>query len=101
MTAEELGKAVSKKRGPAKSERRKMAEEAGLSRAEVWRALQIAAIPDDEFERLIEADPPPTIAELVAIGSGKSPLAPARRLRRCPHCGGDLMNIEDTTQEPT
>ena len=90
MTDEKTCSAVSKKRGPKKSETRKISEAAGLSRAWMWRALQVANIPQDEFEQLIESDDPPTVAKLVKIGSGNESTPEGRRLRRCPHCGGDL-----------
>ena len=61
--------AVSKKRGPKRSAMRQAAEAAGLSRGQMWRALQVAEIPDDEFERLVESGEPPTASALVGIGS--------------------------------
>lgn len=85
--------AVSKKRGPSKSAHRELAEAAGLSRAQMWRAMKVAELPDDEFERLIESDNPPTVSELVERSrqaQGLPRAKQARRLTRCPHCGGDL-----------
>jgi hypothetical protein len=82
--------AVSKKRGPARSSRRKAAEAAGLSRGQMWRALQVAEIPEEDFEALVEADAPPSVAELVRVGSGRTREPQGRRLKCCPHCGGDL-----------
>lgn len=79
---------LSKKRGPSKSERRKAADAAGLSRAQMWRALQVAEIPEAEFDSLIESDNPPTVSELVAISTGRQPKAKSSKL--CPHCGGEL-----------
>lgn len=70
-----------------KSEARKLAEAAGLSRAWTWRALQVAAIPEDEFNRLVESDNPPTVSELVRLGYGKPAL---RKPSHCPHCGYEL-----------
>lgn len=81
---------MSKKRGPARSEMRRMAEEAGLSRGQMWRALQVAAIPEDEFEALIESETPPTVTALVRMSTNKVDKPQGRRLRACPHCGGDL-----------
>ena len=89
--------ATSKKRGPDKSPRRKAAEAAGLSRSQAWRAIQVASIPKDELEQLIEADNPPTVTELVEIGKehrGLSRRKQARRLNTSPHCGGDLSEAE-------
>jgi hypothetical protein len=85
--------APSKKRGPKQSARRQAAEAAGLSRGRMWRAMKVADIPEDEFERLIESDNPPTVTELVEYSrqaQGLPKAKQARRLTRCPHCGGDL-----------
>jgi hypothetical protein len=75
-------------RGPERSPQRQAAEAAGLSLHQMRQALDVARIPDDEFEALIEADEPPTLTELARIG-GDRPLSPTRR-RRCPHCGGEM-----------
>ena len=59
------------KRGPEKSDRRKAAEAAGMSRHQMYQAMKVADIPEDDFERLIEDDDPPTLTEL-ANHSGPS-----------------------------
>ncbi len=82
--------AVSKKRGPKRGAMREAAEAAGLSRGQMWRALQVANVPEEEFERLVESDNPPTVSEMVRLGSGRSVAPQGRRLKCCPHCGGDL-----------
>lgn len=69
---------------------RQAAETAGLSRSQMWRALQVAAIPEDEFEAMIEGDVTPTVTDLVRKGSGQKEAPQGRRLKCCPHCGGDL-----------
>jgi len=56
------------KRGPERSERRKAAEAAGMSRHQMYQALKLANIPEDEFERLVESDHQPTVTELAAYG---------------------------------
>jgi len=87
--------AVSRKRGPSKSPRRQAAEAAGLSRSQTWRIMQVGEVPDDLFEELVESDNPPTVSELVEIGRqhrGLSKSKTARRLKACPHCGGDLTD---------
>ena len=60
-------------RGPARSERRRMAESAGLSRHQMHQALAVASIPQDEFERMVESDDLPNVTQLAAIGAGRSP----------------------------
>lgn len=85
---------VPSKKGPERSARRQAAEAAGLSRSQMWRAMQVADIPADEFEALVESDTPPTVTELVELSrqqKGHSPRStrPARR-EFCPHCGESL-----------
>ena len=59
------------KRGPEKGERRKMMEAAGMSRHQMYQAMQIGNIPEEEFERLIESDDPPTLTDLARFGRGE------------------------------
>ena len=61
---------LGKKRGPAKSQRRQIFEDAGFSRNQMYDVLAVGAIPKDEVEALIESDNPPSISELVRIGRG-------------------------------
>lgn len=56
------------KRGPAKSLRTIEAKRAGISRHQMHQAIAIANIPDDEFERLIEQDRPPSLTALASTG---------------------------------
>jgi hypothetical protein len=59
------------KRGPERSAARQITEAAGMSRHQFYQARQIARIPEDEFERLIEGAEPPSITELARIGRGE------------------------------
>lgn len=94
--------AVSKKRGPPRSELRKACDEAGISRAWAWRARQVASIPEEGFEGLIESDTPPTVTELVRTARRQHNSEPqGRRLRTCPHCGGDLTADGRSTERRT
>jgi len=52
------------------------AREAGISRDQMRTALRVASIPDEDFERLVESDEPPTVTKLAKIGKEY------RRLRR-------------------
>jgi len=83
-----------KKRGPERSERRRVAEAAGLSRSMMYRCLLLAEIPEAMFEVLLERRPAPTTTQLVEIArvlQGKPPSKTrARRYSSCQHCGGDL-----------
>ena len=81
-----------KKPGPDRSPIRKVAEEAGMTRHQMYQAIAASDIPEDEFERLIESDNPPSLSELAAIGRGKEKPKLAPRRHTCPHCGGDLTN---------
>ena len=48
---------------------------------------------------LIESEESPAVTELVRIGrSDKRPQA--RRLRRCPHCGGDMIELSPKMRLP-
>lgn len=94
MTGETVS-GTNKKPGPDKSEVRKKAEAAGLSRKQMYRALWVARLPEEEFERLIESDDPPSVTEMARRGRGHTPERQGRRLKRCPHCGESLLR-EDT-----
>lgn len=78
------------KRGPERSERRKLAETAGISRHQMYQALQVANIPEEDFERLIESDDPPSVTEMARIGRGLQTKQKVAKSRCCPHCGGML-----------
>ena len=58
---------------------RQLARELGISRAFLWRAKQVAAIPDAEFEAMVESDDPPTVTALVAHGWRGRARKPARK----------------------
>ncbi len=60
-----------------------------LSRREVQTALAVASIPKDEFERLMEAEAPPSITALVDLARGRATRM-RKRLSLCPHCGQKL-----------
>lgn len=65
----------------------------GVDRKELTRWKLIASIPEEEFERLVEADEPATVSSLVLVArrrAGKH----TERVRRCPHCQMPLR-IED------
>jgi hypothetical protein len=48
--------------------RRKLCQEAGISEHQMRQVLRVAAVPKDEFERLIESDNPPSITALAKLG---------------------------------
>lgn len=88
-----------KKRGPEKSDHRKAAEAAGISRHQMYQALDVARISDEEFERLVEGEDPPTLTELAATGRGRPEkdtagdtfqMPKSMKAKCCPHCGGAL-----------
>lgn len=90
-----------KRRGPERSQRRQMAEAAGLSRHQMYESLAIAAVPEDVFEALVESDDPPTPTQMANLGrayqrgeEGPELVRTARgrheRVKVCPHCGGPL-----------
>jgi hypothetical protein len=45
-------------------------EAAGISRHQMYQIVQIGNIPEDEFERLVETDDPPSITELARFVVG-------------------------------
>jgi hypothetical protein len=49
------------------------AKDAGLSERQRKTALRVAAIPEEEFERRIESDHPPTVTELAELGTQHQP----------------------------
>ena len=55
---------------------RDLARELGISRAFMWRAKQVASIPEEEFEALVESDNPPTVSELVAMAGSRASRSP-------------------------
>lgn len=66
--AEKPVSAVSKKRGPERARRRKILENARISRGWAWRATMIAAIPEDVFEALLAQKRVPMASRLVELG---------------------------------
>lgn len=50
---------------PENASQRDIAAFTGLSTRKIWQAKKIADIPEDQFERLIESDNPPTITQLL------------------------------------
>ncbi len=73
---------------PSMSER-DIAAAVGMSRRQIQDAKAIASIPEEEFERLIESDNPPTVTAFADLARGRAGLK-KRRLSRCPHCGEKL-----------
>jgi hypothetical protein len=61
----------------------------GWSRAHVWRARLLAAIPDDIFEELV-ALPKISTSQLAAAGRVFLGSATPDETERCPHCHGVL-----------
>jgi hypothetical protein len=80
------------KRGPERGPVRKLADNIGVSRDWMYRALAIANMPEAEFEALVEGENPPGLAELHRIARGKrsKPEKAAHLVHVCPHCGGTL-----------
>jgi hypothetical protein len=76
----------------ARTSRRRLAEEAGLSLHLYRQAMRVVNIPKDEFERLVESDHPPTVEQLAIKGrrwrAGWDYAAPPEKSIPCPHCGG-------------
>lgn len=50
---------------PENASQRDISAFTGLSTRKIWQAKKIADIPEEEFERLVESDDPPTITQLL------------------------------------
>jgi len=61
----------------------------GMSRRKIWQAKKIAEIPEEEFERMVESDNPPTVTGLLDVAHQRAGSS-RREQKTCPHCGGDL-----------
>lgn len=84
MSDDNVREPLRKKRRMTK---RRLAEEAGMSLHKMRQCIRVAAIPEDQFEELVESDSPPTIEALANLGRrlGKPRKPPAVT---CPTCGG-------------
>jgi hypothetical protein len=56
-------------RPPELETRSEVAERAGISPHQLKQALRVAAIPEKKFEKLVEAEKPPTLTALARIGT--------------------------------
>jgi hypothetical protein len=54
--------------------RKQAAEEAGLSKRQKDTAIQVANVPEEEFEAQVESDSPPTVMALAEQGTQRKPL---------------------------
>ncbi|TAV04044.1 hypothetical protein [Rhizobium ruizarguesonis] len=73
---------------PTNPSERDLASFTGMSRRQIWQAKKIAEIPEDEFDRMVESDNPPTVTELLNVAQRRA--GSKRKLHVCPHCGGAL-----------
>lgn len=77
--AGELLKQIEPKRGanqnigegarPKVETRAEVASDAGLSSHQAKQALRTASVPDDQFEKLVESETPPTVTKLAELGT--------------------------------
>jgi hypothetical protein len=51
--------------------RAEMAEQAGMSKHQQMQATRVAALPEQQFTKMIESDTPPTITKLAEMGTKK------------------------------
>ena len=68
MTADFKAGARPKLRGRPKLAHTLAAEAAGLSKHQTKTALRVAALPDEDFERFVDGERPPTVTELAEMG---------------------------------
>ena len=69
---------------------RRLATLLGVSRAELWRAKQIAALPEDLFEELLAAPGSVSPRALANVSVALFGNGTAADEECCPHCGGLL-----------
>jgi hypothetical protein len=73
--------------------KREAAEQAGLSKRQKDTAARVANIPDEEFEKLVESDDPPTLTQLAEMGTKK------REVESDPLLDGTLFREHGITPE--
>ena len=72
--------------GPEQFSERRFAKLSGLSRAKLWRAKQVASLPKDLFEILVEMPDPPSVRELANVARAlRGQHSPG--VERCRNCG--------------
>ncbi len=76
-------------RAPLQTKRR-MAREAGIGLHQMRQMVRVANIPEEEFERLIESEKPPTVEVLANLGRRKRAgwNNTKRKPEPCPYCNG-------------
>ena len=65
---------------------RRFAKLFGWSRGQIWRAKQMAAIPEELFERLLASDIDVSTKSLAAVGQALKGGCQSPGVERCPHC---------------
>ncbi len=63
---------------PKNPSERDLAAFTGMSRRQIWQAKKIAEIPEEEFDRLVESENPPTVTQLLQVAhqrAGSKPKA--------------------------
>lgn len=68
--AETIGETIGVGAYPNYSKRKAASSAADLSTAQAKQAMRVAAVPDLEFETLVESEEPPTVTELAEKGKG-------------------------------
>lgn len=67
------------------------ATDAGMSEHQRKQTMRVGNVPDDEFERLVESDSPPTLSQLADIGKQKQP--PKQQFAAATHAVGALRRF--------
>ena len=78
---------------------RRLAKLLGWSRGQIWRAKQMAAIPDDLFNLLMASGCRSTKA-LAAVGQAMKGGSQSPDVERCPHCG-EVVRVRGRWTEST
>jgi hypothetical protein len=73
-----------------------MAEQAGMSKHQQMQATRVAAVPEQEFTKMVDSDNPPTITKLAAMGTKKQLIDLKGRdpshFNKALHFVGDIQN---------
>jgi hypothetical protein len=76
--------------------RSSMAEQAGMSKHQQMQATRVAAVPEQEFTKMVDSDNPPTITKLAAMGTKKQLIDLKGRdpghFNKALHFVGDIQN---------
>lgn len=81
------------KAGSGPRSQRQAAEQAGMSERQQKTAVRVANVPEDQFEHQVEAEDPPTVSALAAMGTQKRLPTPPPGFARASHVLGAMRRF--------